>query len=142
MNAIHFFFEDVPRLPVITDDLKRKLHEVASLESHTILSINFIFCSDEYLYTINQQYLNHSYYTDIITFDNSESPLTLSGDIFISIDRVSENAFTYQVSLAQELTRIMIHGVLHLIGYDDKSEGLKATMTQKEDFYLAKFTIQ
>jgi len=139
MNTINFFFEDVPGLPIINDDLKCKIHKVASLENYKVLSINFIFCSDEYLYTINQQYLNHSYYTDIITFNISESPLVLSGDIFISMDRVSENATIYTASISNELLRIMIHGVLHLIGYDDKSEDLKTIMTQKEDFYLAKF---
>lgn len=100
-------------------------------------SINFIFCSDIYLLQINQQYLNHDNYTDIITFDNSELQLEISGDIFISIERVYENSKKFSGSFLSELYRVMIHGILHLIGYKDKSNKDKDAMRRKEDYYLS-----
>jgi len=107
-------------------------------ENYSLKSINFIFCSDVYLLNINQQYLNHDTYTDIITFDNSEIKNQIESDIFISIDRVRENAKSYKVNLPTELHRIMIHGTLHLLGYKDKSPKEKELMTVKENEYLAK----
>jgi rRNA maturation RNase YbeY len=98
--------------------------------------ISFIFCSDEYLLGINQQYLEHDYYTDIITFDDVSGEL-ISGDIFISVDRVRENAEIYGQSFSDELHRIIIHGVLHLLGYKDKEPDQKEIMTGKEDYYLS-----
>lgn len=98
--------------------------------------ISFIFCSDEYLLQINRQHLKHDYYTDIITFDYSVKDL-LSGDIYISIDRVKENAGTYNVTFQQELLRVMIHGVLHLCGYKDKTTRDARLMREKEDYYLS-----
>ena len=100
-------------------------------------NLNFIFCSDNYLHKINLEHLNHDTYTDIITF-----PLRydrIEGDIFISIDRVKENATQYKVTFEEELKRVIIHGVLHLIGYKDKSEEEEELMRSKEDFYLAKY---
>lgn len=98
--------------------------------------LNFIFCSDKYLLKINQEYLNHDYYTDIITFDYTQKNL-VSGDIYISIDRVKENATTYQVSFQNELLRVIIHGVLHLCGYKDKTRADARLMREKEDYYLS-----
>lgn len=99
--------------------------------------INLIFCTDAYLLEINQQYLNHDYYTDIITFQYSDNQ-EISGDLYISIDRVKENAKEFEVSFKHELNRVMIHGVLHLCGYKDKSAKAKKEMKFKEDFYLNK----
>jgi len=98
--------------------------------------INFIFCSDEYLLKINREHLKHDYYTDIITFDYSEKG-SISGDIYISVDRIRDNAKTYHVTLKNEVQRVIIHGVLHLLGYLDKTPSQKKLMTHKEDFYLS-----
>lgn len=100
--------------------------------------ISFVFCSDDYLYEMNKKHLNHDYLTDVITFDYCEKKI-VSGDIFISIDRIKDNAQTYEVSFENELNRIMIHGILHLLKFDDKTEKDKELMTQKEDYYLSKY---
>jgi len=97
-------------------------------------NLNFIFCNDSYLHNINLEYLNHDTYTDIITFPLRQD--RIEGDIFISIDRIKENATTFNVSFDKELHRVIIHGVLHLIGYKDKSEEEQKTMRMKEDYYL------
>ena len=102
-------------------------------EKHSLKTLNFIFCTDEYLHSINLQYLNHDTYTDIITFDNSEGDGLIEGDIFISIDRVKENANKFDVSLEKEIKRVMAHGVLHLCGYIDKTAGEAKQMRLKED---------
>lgn len=102
-------------------------------------SINFIFCSDAYLHQINLEYLNHDTLTDIITFDNSEEPKTVEGDIFISLERIKENAEVFDVPFEQELKRVLVHGMLHLIGYNDKTEEEQKTMREKEDFYIGQF---
>jgi len=100
--------------------------------------INYIFCSNEYLLQINREYLNHDYYTDIITFDNTEKGEPVQSDIFISVECVAENAQEYNISFQDELHRVMIHGILHLCGYKDKTLQQQKTMRQKEDEYLAK----
>ena len=102
--------------------------------------LNYIFCSDAYLLQINQQYLNHDTYTDIITFDNSEQEKVIVGDIFISAERISENALKFKVPEANEMHRVIIHGALHLLGYKDKTAESKKLMTQMEDNYLAKIS--
>ncbi len=136
MPFINFFTED------ISFNLKQK-KEIKSWLQHSIKSegaqlneLNFIFCNDEYLLQINQKYLNHSNFTDIITFDNSEIPGVITGDIFISIDRIRENCLKYKVAEKDELHRVMIHGLLHLLGFKDKTKPQKALMTSKENHYL------
>jgi len=104
-------------------------------EEKELEEINYIFCNDDYLLEKNQTFLNHDTYTDIITFDYSEMN-RISGDIFISVERVNENARKFAVPFNTELKRVMIHGVLHLLGYKDKSDEEKETMREKEDFYL------
>ena len=111
------------------------LKAVAENESKRVGDIAVIFCSDAYLLDINKQYLNHDYYTDIITFDYCEADV-LSGDLFISVDCVRENAIFYGVEFAEELNRVIVHGVLHLIGYDDHTDDDIAMMRSKENFYL------
>ncbi len=98
--------------------------------------INYIFCSDKYLLKINEDYLQHFDFTDVITFDYSAEDI-ISGDIFISIDRIKENAQQFKQKFTDELHRVMIHGVLHLMGYKDKSPSDKSEMTAKEDYYLS-----
>ncbi|RQO78609.1 rRNA maturation RNase YbeY [Pedobacter sp. KBW01] len=136
MAAISFFTESVTyNLP---QKLKIKKWLKASIEKEgfKLGELNFIFCSDEYLLGINQQYLSHDTYTDIITFDNSDEEKLIISDIFISIERVKENAITFKTSAFDEVCRIMMHGTLHLLGYKDKGKAAKALMTQKEDEYL------
>lgn len=105
-------------------------------EEHELGEVNFIFCTDEYLHKINMEYLQHDTYTDIITFDYS-SPGLIAGDIFISVERVAENAERFEVKQDNEMHRVMIHGILHLLGYKDKSPDDQRQMTEKEDFYLS-----
>ena len=98
--------------------------------------LNYYFCSDEYLLQMNREHLNHDYYTDIITFDYTVGNV-ISGDLFISVDTVRHNAHSYNCEYFEELHRVIIHGVLHLLGVDDKTEEDQAIMTQKEDESLA-----
>ena len=97
--------------------------------------INYIFCSDEFLVKVNMEFLKRDYFTDVISFDYTENGV-VSGDIMISLDRVTENAGIMGISYLEELKRIMVHGLLHLIGYEDSTTELKAVMTAKEDLYL------
>jgi len=112
------------------------IKDVARLEDHVIGDLNYIFCSDEYLIEINKNYLNHDYYTDVITFDHSVIYNEISGDIFISVDRVTDYSEINSISAQLELQRVMIHGFLHLVGYLDKTEDDKNIMTKAEDVYL------
>jgi rRNA maturation RNase YbeY len=113
------------------------IKSVVEREGSTIKEINYVFCSDAYLLTLNQGYLNHKTLTDIITFDNSEDHSRLEGEIYISIDRVKENAVKFSVPLEEELSRVMIHGVLHLLGYKDKKPTEKTLMRKKEEACLS-----
>ncbi len=103
--------------------------------------INIVFCNDEYLLAINEEFLKHDTFTDIITFDYTENNI-ISGDIVISIERVKENSQLFKVDLEEEIKRIVIHGILHLIGYKDKGEKEKLEMTNKENFYISKYPIK
>lgn len=133
---ISYFSED------IDFNLKNKrlnnrwLNLVAESEIKRVGDISVIFCSDGYLLDINKRYLRHDYFTDIITFDYTEGD-RLSGDLFISVDTVRENAEEYGSDFEQELCRVMVHGVLHLIGYDDHTPDDIALMRSKEDYYLS-----
>ena len=118
------------------DSISEWLKHAIRLEKKALGEINYIFCDDEYLLKKNQDFLNHDTLTDIITFDYSEEN-KLSADIFISIERVKENALIFAVPFEKELKRVIIHGILHLIGYKDKSEEETKTIRSKENFYLA-----
>ncbi len=109
---------------------------VAESEVRTLGDIGIIFCSDNYILDVNMKYLQHDYFTDIITFDYCEGN-KLSGDLFISIDSVRDNAQFYGTELEEELNRVIVHGILHLIGYDDHSESEQAMMRSKENYYLS-----
>ncbi len=125
----------------ITFELKEKLKhkawlkEAAKAEGFRIGGLNYIFCSDVYLLGINQKYLGHDTLTDIVTFDNSEDPKMIEGDIFISIERVQENALKFDTA-ESELKRVMVHGLLHLAGYKDKDTAQKELMRNKENEHL------
>ncbi|HSF53605.1 MAG TPA: rRNA maturation RNase YbeY [Algoriphagus sp.] len=134
--AINFFSEEIKfELP---QKLRRKnwLKKIAQKENFKIGELNYIFCSDEYLYQINVDYLDHRTYTDIITFDNSEKENTIEGDIFISIDRVKDNASKHQQEEEAELSRVISHGLFHLMGYKDKSKEQSEEMRSQEDFAI------
>jgi rRNA maturation RNase YbeY len=134
----------------LTEDIKFELKEklkhkawlksAAKAEGFKIGELNYIFCSDAYLLDINQKYLGHDTLTDIVTFDNSEDPKIIDGDIFISIERVSENAIKFDTATS-ELKRVMVHGLLHLAGYKDKDKGQKELMTIKENEHLKNILI-
>ena len=135
---IQFCTEDITFS--LQEKLKHKawLNEVAKQEGKKILELSYVFCSDNYLLQINQEYLNHDTLTDIVTFDNSENPKKIDGDIFISIDRVRENGEKLGTS-ETELKRVMVHGLLHLLGYKDKKKEDKAVMSEKENFYIKQY---
>lgn len=138
MNSrIGFHLECNVDHPFIDQEVKLQewLYSVAKSEDKHIIQLNFIFCDDNYLLDINKKYLNHDYFTDIITFPYQEGDL-LEGDMFISLDRIRENAGIYGTGFLNELQRVMVHGLLHLMGYPDTTEEEKKKMTDKENFYL------
>ena len=133
---VHYFTEDCSFLFKEKRLTSRWLKLVAGSEVRKLGDISIIFCSDPYILDVNLRYMQHDYYTDIITFDYCEGD-TLSGDLFISIDSVRENAVLYGTEFADELNRVIVHGVLHLIGYDDHTEEEVAEMRAKENYYLS-----
>tara|TARA_B100000614_G_C14091025_1_gene302897 strand:- start:65 stop:448 length:384 start_codon:yes stop_codon:yes gene_type:complete len=120
--------------------LQKWIEDVIISENKELGDINYVFCSDEYLLERNIKFLNHDSLTDIITFNYCEGDI-ISSDIMISIDRIKENSIIFENSFSKELHRVMIHGVLHLIGYNDKTKKEKQTMREREDFYLKKLCI-
>lgn len=135
-SPISFFTEDIAFTLKEKNNVRNWIKQTIVSEGKRLKELNFIFCSDNYLLEINKQYLNHDTLTDIVTFDNSETESKIVGDVFISIERVIENAATFNAPVRDELHRVIIHGVLHLLGYTDKSKTTKAIMTGKEDEYL------
>ena len=136
---ISFFSEDIDFKVPQSRKIKAWIKNTAETEGCKLNQLNYIFCSDEHLLNVNLQYLNHDFYTDIITFDNSEFENEIEGDIFVSIERVKENATKFGKSFGEELRRVLVHGVLHLVGFDDKTDDEEIKMREKEDFYLAIF---
>ena len=131
-TGIYFTSEEIDFELNNEEEVKKWLEKVIEQEDKSLRLLNFIFCSDRYLLRLNLEYLGHDTLTDIITFPYAEPPV-IEGDIFISIDRVRENAQLFNVTFEQELHRVMAHGVLHLCGYGDKSEAEVKLMRQKED---------
>ena len=115
---------------------------IFSLEGKNLHRLNYVFCSDEYLLQINLKFLHHDTYTDIITFNLPQSNNSITGEIYISCDRVKENALKYQEKLSEEFLRVIFHGVLHLCGYKDKRDVEIKTMRQKEAFYIKMFHVK
>lgn len=139
MSQINYFYEDTDFIINNQEAYTNWIIKSVKSENHTIQSINYIFCSDEYLLQINREYLKHDYYTDIITFNNSKINKKIESDIFISIDRVKENAYSNDSSFEKELSRVMIHGILHLVGYNDKSKEQQKKIRVKENAYISLF---
>ncbi|NVJ63154.1 MAG: rRNA maturation RNase YbeY [Flavobacteriaceae bacterium] len=123
------------------DEISLWLQNVAKSENFEIADLNYVFVSDEELYEMNVKYLNHNTLTDIITFNYVENEI-VSGDIFISVDRVKENAVVFNVSFENELLRVMVHGLLHLMNYNDKTDEEQELMTLKEDEKLKMFHVE
>lgn len=138
MNSnIQFFNEGVSYTIRQKNELRKWLIASIEVDNHKTGNINVIFCSDEYLHKMNIEYLNHDTLTDIITFDNAMED-EISGDLFISIDRIKENATKYSRKIADELHRVIIHGILHLCGYGDKTDEEKSKMREKENIHLSR----
>ncbi len=140
---ISFHTEDIKFTLKNKTILKKWISSVIEKKKRKPGDLNFVFCSDEHLLGINKQFLNHDTYTDIITFDYSKEDVKIpvSGDIFISVDRVGENAKKFGKSLENELHRVIIHGTLHLLGYKDKTKAAKEEMRSEEDRCLRKLTL-
>jgi rRNA maturation RNase YbeY len=132
---ISYYFEDTDFVFKEKNLNGRWLRMVAESEVKRLGDISIIFCSDNYILDVNQRYLEHDYFTDIITFDYCEGN-RLSGDLFISVDSVRENSLEYGTEFKDELNRVIVHGVLHLIGYDDHTDEDVMTMREKENYYL------
>ncbi len=135
-SSIEFHAEDV-QLPWLDEEgIRQWIDRTIQAEDQQTGTLNFIFCSDDYLIKLNQQYLDHDTLTDIITFDYNDEMEGVSGDIFISVQRVQENATELGVPVSDELHRVIIHGVLHLLGYSDQTDSQKEGMRNKENYYL------
>ncbi|SIQ07602.1 rRNA maturation RNase YbeY [Chryseobacterium sp. RU37D] len=133
---IQFFYENLSE--TVSKAYQPWLEDIIISEQKKLGEINYIFCDDEYLLKVNQDYLQHDYYTDIITFDYVKGR-TISGEIFVSLQRISDNASTLSKDYEEELRRVLAHGILHLCGYKDKTEEEEQLMRSKEDEYLYKF---
>ena len=138
-DKIRFFFKSPVSLKDRTK-LKSFIFTLFSKEGKHLGQLNYIFCRDKDLLKINREYLKHDFYTDILTFDLSETKRSVTGEVYISVDRVRENSRKYQTTIGQELKRVIFHGALHLCGYNDKTaKGIKE-MRQMEEFYLQEYS--
>lgn len=135
---INFFSEDIQFPKFKKMPFKGWIKTIINGFNKKCGDLNFIFCSDDYILSINIKYLNHNYFTDIITFNYNENT-TISGDIFISLDTVKANAELYKVDFENELKRVMVHGVLHLIGFNDSTDSEKLEMRNQENIALSQF---
>ncbi|MBC6991769.1 rRNA maturation RNase YbeY [Hymenobacter sp. BT491] len=137
VHGIEFLVEDVDFELTDAEELTSWIERVAEVHEHEIVHLTYIFCSDEYLHQVNVEYLDHDTYTDVITFDNADDADIIEGDVFISVERVRDNAQQLGVAFRDELHRVMIHGVLHLLGYADKDLLSQTAMRKKEDDCLS-----
>jgi probable rRNA maturation factor len=133
---INFHVEEIDFKVANPIKTKRWLKNTIQAEGYELSEINYIFCSDDYLHKMNLEYLDHDTLTDIITFDNSDGEKQIEGDIFVSIDRVHDNAKDFNSTFEQEFRRVVVHGILHLCGYFDKSVEDEKLMRMKEEYYL------
>ena len=133
---INFHTEEIDFKVLNPIKTKRWLKSVIESEGFELLEINYIFCNDKYLHKINVEYLEHDTLTDIITFDNSEEDQLIEGDIFVSIERIIDNTKDFNTTFEQEFKRVIVHGVLHLCGYFDKTDEDEKQMRDKEDYYI------
>ena len=138
-NNLYFHFEDISEFP-LPNNIHEWIKGVIAQEEFILSEINVIFSSDRYLLTLNEKHLAHNYYTDILTFDYSTNAKEIHGDLFISQERIIENASSFKVSVNKELLRVIVHGLLHLFGYTDKFEKDKKLIQSMEDFYLSLYS--
>jgi probable rRNA maturation factor len=136
---VHFHFQKEGLALNERSSLKSFIERLFKREKNQLAEIHFIFCTDDYLLNINRQYLNHDFYTDIVTFGLSEPGYPINAEIYISVDRVRENAADFKTSLKRELHRVIFHGVLHLCGYKDKTKAEERVMRKMEDKYLSMY---
>lgn len=136
---VNFHYIDIPQLKWKVTPVKKWIQSIAKNEAFHVVDLSYVFCTDDYLLNINIEHLDHHTLTDIITFDLSDHPDNpeIEGEIYISIDRVKENADNFKVSFESELSRVLAHGILHLCGYKDKSPVEEQLMREKENFYLS-----
>jgi probable rRNA maturation factor len=135
---VFFFKENVQFRLNHSGDLKKWIENAARRHGYKVKALNYIFCSDNYLLKLNKQYLQHNYFTDIITFDNSTEKKSIEADVFISVETVKANAEKFRTSFRDELHRVMIHGALHLVGYKDKKEKDILKMKEAEEHWLTR----
>ena len=138
-SKVHFFSIDRPARLQNATTLKQFIESIFNEERQRLHSINYVFCSDKTVLTINKKYLNHDFYTDVITFGLSENNEPITAEVYISIDRVRENAKKLGVSIKSELHRVLFHSALHLVGYDDKKKKDIEMMRQRENELLASY---
>lgn len=136
-KGISFFNQDSAFQPKNKRLLYNWLSNIVAAEGAKIEYVNYVFCSDEFLLDINIKFLNHDTFTDIITFEYNNKGEAIASDIYISIERCQENAKSLNISFMDEFHRLLAHGILHLLGYQDKTKNKKLIMTQKEDYYLS-----
>jgi probable rRNA maturation factor len=138
-TKVHFFSHDIPARIKNTAGLKHFIELIFKKELQSLESINYIFCSDKVILEINKQYLNHDFYTDVITFDLSPNTKAISAEVYISIERIRDNANQLGLSLKSELHRVLFHAALHLCGYNDKKKKEKELMRKKENELLTEY---
>ena len=138
-TKVHFFSHDIPTSLKNTADLKHFIELIFNREMQSLDSINYIFCSDRAILAINKKYLKHDFYTDVITFDLSPDNKTISAEVYISIDRIRDNAKQLGLTIKSELHRVLFHAALHLCGYNDKKKKDKEIMRKRENELLDKY---
>lgn len=137
--AFNFYTEDIDLPNIDFEQIKSWLQNVIGNHLKSVGNITYVFCSDNYILSINKQFLNHDYYTDIISFNYSSQRL-ISGDLFVSLDTVKSNSELFGSDFNIELSRVIVHGVLHLLGWDDKTDEERIVMREKENYWLSKLT--
>jgi probable rRNA maturation factor len=138
-SKVHFFSNDIPTRLKNTTTLKHFIESIFKKEMQSLCSINYIFCSDKAVLEINKKYLNHDFYTDVITFDLSQNNGDITAEVYISIERIRDNAKQLGISIKSETHRVLFHAALHLCGYNDKRIKDKEIMRKKEDQLLTKY---
>jgi probable rRNA maturation factor len=139
-ETIQIFYEGIAPLDLDHNAISSWLEDICANENCSLVNLCIILCDDDYLLQMNKAHLDHDYYTDIITFDLSDEALSIEGELYISLDRVKDNANSLSISWQKELHRVIAHGVLHLLGYDDKTEEQKKIIRSKEDASLSLLT--
>ena len=139
--AVRFFSKGVDKPLLRENEVEKWISLVVSSYSRQLGELNYVFCADDYLLQLNKEHLGHNYYTDILTFDLSDKGNTVEGDVYISTERAAENARILNIDYVEEILRLIIHGVLHLLGFKDDSDNEKKEMREAEDLWLKKLIV-